>query len=73
MSRTLHVYVRPESRHSLARGPVRQLVDGTPIRALWDARERGFLVRTDRVPDLLVLADQQRGWQVRIHERETPQ
>lgn len=53
-------------------GPVHQLVEGTPVRALWDRRERGYLVRTDRLPDVLALAEVA-GWHVVMHrEGEVP-
>jgi hypothetical protein len=63
----LHVYERSQERHSVVRGgPVHQLVEGTPVRALWDRRERGYLVRSDRLPDLLAMAEVA-GWRVVVH------
>jgi hypothetical protein len=69
VSRHLHVFERPQERHSLVKGgPVHQLVEGTPVRALWDRRERGYLVRTDRLPEVLVLAEVA-GWHVVMHRK----
>lgn len=70
MMRPLHVHERPQDRHSIIRGgPLHQLVDGTPIRALWDRRERGYLVRTDRLPDVLAMAELA-GWPIVMHRGE---
>lgn len=73
MRRPLHVYERPQERHSLVRGgAVHQLVEGSSVRALWDRRERGYHVRSDRLADLLALAELA-GWPVVVHhEGEVP-
>lgn len=66
----LMVYERPGNRYSLVRGPVRKLTGATSIVAHWSPSERGYLVRTDRLGDLLAIADVQGNWNVRVRRIE---
>jgi hypothetical protein len=63
----LHVTVRDTERYSIVRGQVRRLTDATSIVPSYSRVEGAWLVRTDRVPELLVLAELQGGWVVRVH------
>ena len=66
----LMVYERPDNRYSLVRGPVQKLLPHTTIRAHWDPLERGYLVRTDRIGELLAIAETQNCWNVRVRRIE---
>lgn len=68
--RPLRVYVRPDVRYSLVRGPVRDLTTGSDIVPNWSAMDRAWLVRTDRIGDLLALAELDGGFVVRVRTLE---
>ena len=66
----LHVYLRRGERYSLVRGWLRPLLASTTIRCHWSPVDRGWLVRTDRVDDVLALAELHGGYVVVVHEVE---
>lgn len=64
----VHLYVCAGQRYSLLRGPGRLFVEGTTARVHWSGPDRGYQVRTDRIPELLARADLEKRWAVTVHE-----
>ena len=67
--RPIYLYQRPSQRYSLLRGYVTAITDGSSIVPSWSNVERGFLVRNDRLPELLARAELQ-GVDVRLRDGE---
>lgn len=65
-------YVRHGARHSLVRGHVMPLLEGSGIVATWSNVERGRLVRTDRIGELCARAELDGGYIVRVRNIEGP-
>jgi hypothetical protein len=63
----MHVYDRPDERFSYVKGPIKPLLAGTSIRAIWNLRVRAYEVRSDRLAELLVLAELAGNYHVRMH------
>jgi hypothetical protein len=52
-----HVYQLPGARHALLRGVPRELLAGLNVSALWSPLRRGFLVRSERMADVVALLE----------------
>ncbi len=52
-----HVYEPPGARHALLRGVPRELLADMEISALWSPLRRGFLVRSERMADVVALLE----------------
>ena len=67
----LHAYVTDGARYAVLRGPVRPLLAELGIVGTYAPIDRGYAVRAEHVPDILALADSQRGqWKTRVHRIE---
>ena len=58
MSAPMSVYGMPANlRYTLVRGPIRDLLKDNRIPAMWLPRLRGWTIRTERIGDLIALAE----------------
>ena len=62
----MHVYSTPLERYSLVKGPLMDWLKEHRIPALWTPAKRGWHIRNDRLPDVLVQASLD-GLRVKIH------
>lgn len=65
----LYVYAVPGARHALVRGSLgmREWFRDKGIPAMWSRGFSGFLVRSERVPDICAMAGHE-GWAVQVHQ-----
>lgn len=67
----LHVYLTEGARYALLRGPARLLLSELHVVGTWSPADRGYHVRSERVPDVLALAESRPDeWNVRVHRTE---
>lgn len=64
--KTIHVYQTP-GKYTLLRGPLHELLKGLGIPALRSPMDRGYQLRSERLPDLLAQMQSLPGWAVRVH------
>lgn len=58
MNGTVYVYGLPENaRYTLVRGPLRAWLKGHSVPAMWTPRLNGWCIRTERVGDVIALAE----------------
>ncbi len=58
MTGTLYVYGLPgNARSTLVRGPLHEWLKGHGVPAMWTPRLKGWCVRTERIGDLIALAE----------------
>lgn len=64
--RRLYVYGMPENvRYTLVRGHLREWLKDSAIPAMWSPARKGWLIRTDRIGDVLARAELD-GYDVRM-------
>jgi hypothetical protein len=66
MNRRIYAYGMPENvRYTLVRGHLREWLREHSIPAMWSPARKGWLIRTDRLGDVLALAELD-GYDVRL-------
>lgn len=72
MTGHMHLYVVARERFVWLRGTdgARQWLKARDVPALWSRRDRAFLIRTERLSDLITMAEVE-GWTVHEHH-ESP-
>lgn len=69
--RSSYVYAPPGARHALVRGPLGMRLRDMGFRSLWCNVQRGWLVRSERVTDVLTAAEVA-GEPVEFSQRPAP-
>ena len=64
--RVMHVY-EAEGRYTLLRGPIGLLLRELGVPAMRSRLDRGYQLRSERLPDLLAAMQTVEGWAVRLH------
>lgn len=64
-----HIYEPPGARHALLRGVPRELLADLGIPAQWSPSQRGFVIRSQRIADVVAMLEHH-NYSVRHHASE---